>query len=129
VKLRSYKFLCRTEECGYSDTILFDLDVEDSDAILECPECGEATYSKTLYISSQGANTSKTSETIPAGVRKFEGKRAQRKIENAIRRAKKTGDTDTIIEASKESLDRGIIAKGVPNTPTTRRVAKNNRKD
>lgn len=128
MKLRTYRFRCADTECDFEDSILFDLNEEDSDAVLDCPECGQNSYSKTLHISAHGANTSKTSQSIPDGVRKFENKRAQRKLENVIRHAKKRGDSDTIRQAAKEGVDRGMLVKGVEANEVTKKAIKGKKK-
>ena len=109
-KWRMYRYKCR--EClEFSDELL-DLNIVEDYSSLEFDcSCG-STKKFILYIEPNGFNTSKLSQSIPDGVRKFDTIRETRKLERTISKAKRERDIDTIVEASKENKDRGLKAKG-----------------
>lgn len=66
-----------------------------------------------MFMNSNGFNTSKTSKSIPDGSGRFNERREERKLERALAQAKRMGDTDTIKDVAKESIERGKLIKGL----------------
>ena len=121
-KWRTHRYRCRTCE-AFKDELLDMNDTPDFQSMTFDCECGE-TMEYALHMESRGFNTAKMSQSLPDGVRKFTKRRDERRLERAIKKAKKAGDMDTVVEASKESLDKGVIVKGVADNAVTRNYIK-----
>lgn len=115
-KWKSYEMVCG--ECGWSDSPIFDMDSEEDTKQLEdgidCKGCGaELAAKKTL---SCHISTPKTSASFLDGIKRpeFTKMKEQRKLERALKAAKKSGDKEVFTDVAKESVGKNLTIKGLP---------------
>jgi hypothetical protein len=108
---KTVMFQC--ESCEFMDGMLFNLNEEEDDPTqtYDCPKCGFFTFSQRPYISAAGTNTSKTSQSIPDGVRKFSEIREKRSLERELTKAKRMKDKGLAADVRKEASDRKMVIK------------------
>ena len=108
---KTVMFLC--EECDFKDGKLFDLndEADDPSAAYSCPKCGALAFSSIPFITAAGTNTSKTSQSIPDGVRKFSEIREKRSLERELTKAKREKNKGLASDVRKEAADRKLVIK------------------
>jgi hypothetical protein len=116
VKWRSYGLLC--EKCGNESSGLFDMDngeaVKELEEGLLCEACGTPDGLKKALTCA--VRTAKTSASFVDGHKRpeFTKMREQRRLEKALKAAKRLGDKEVFTDVVKEAAGKDLTIKGLP---------------